>query len=157
MWLLANNKLLTRDNLGKRQDIPYATCVFCSKLESCHHLFFGCAIAVEFWKDVSRLVGYEGDINTMSFSSCWSRGERFAAINIIHAVGLWAIWKTRNDMVFNYVAWPGMQAIWRKTALNLSTWGCLTSGHIKGRLERCAAELELLARSPPLLTWPDPG
>ena len=93
----------------------------------------------------------------MSFSSCCSRGDRFAAINIIHAAGLWAIWKTRNDMVLNYVAWPGMQAIWRKTALNLSTWGCLTSGHIKGRLERCAAELELLARSPPLLVLAEVG
>jgi hypothetical protein len=40
IWLLANNKLLTRDNLVKRQNVPDLTCVFCSENETCERLFF---------------------------------------------------------------------------------------------------------------------
>ena len=30
-WLIMNNKLLTRDNLCKRQHVPDKTCLFCSE------------------------------------------------------------------------------------------------------------------------------
>ena len=83
--------MLTRDSLVKRQTVFDLTCVFCSKLESCYHLFFGCVVATELWRSINRLTGFAGDIKMMSFSSCWSRGDRFAAINIIHAAGQWAI------------------------------------------------------------------
>jgi hypothetical protein len=39
LWLLFHNKLLTRDNLVKRQSVDDLTCVFCNKVESCQ-LFF---------------------------------------------------------------------------------------------------------------------
>jgi hypothetical protein len=42
LWLLANNKPLSRDNLVKRQNVPDLTCLFCSKNETCEHLFFEC-------------------------------------------------------------------------------------------------------------------
>ena len=48
--LLVNNKLLTRDNLSKRQEVGDPTCVFCSEQESCFHLFSACVVAIEFWK-----------------------------------------------------------------------------------------------------------
>jgi hypothetical protein len=34
LWLLANNKLLTRDNLVKRQHVPDLRCIFCTESES---------------------------------------------------------------------------------------------------------------------------
>jgi hypothetical protein len=40
LWLLANNKTLTRDNLAKRKKVEDMTCVFYSELESLRHLFF---------------------------------------------------------------------------------------------------------------------
>lgn len=43
--LLANNKLLTRDILSKRQLVPDSTYVFGSEMESCYHLFFRCVVA----------------------------------------------------------------------------------------------------------------
>jgi hypothetical protein len=45
LWLLFHNKLLTRDNLVKRQNIDDLTCVFCNEVESFQHLFFDCVIA----------------------------------------------------------------------------------------------------------------
>jgi hypothetical protein len=42
LWLLFHNKLLTKDNLVKRQSVDDLTCVFCNEVESCQHLFFDC-------------------------------------------------------------------------------------------------------------------
>lgn len=58
LWLLFNNNILTRDNLAKRQHVPDLTCVFCSELESCHPLFFECAVLVEFRRVICNLTGF---------------------------------------------------------------------------------------------------
>jgi hypothetical protein len=39
LWLLANNKTLTRDNLAKRRKVENESCLFCSERESVRHLF----------------------------------------------------------------------------------------------------------------------
>jgi hypothetical protein len=43
LWLLANIKTLTRDNLVKRRKVEDATCLFCDDL-SFFHLFFECCV-----------------------------------------------------------------------------------------------------------------
>jgi hypothetical protein len=40
LWLLANNKTLTRDNLAKRKNLDDESCLFCSESESIRHIFF---------------------------------------------------------------------------------------------------------------------
>ena len=45
LWLLANNKTLTRSNLSKRQHLEDLSCLFCGETETVHHLFFGCCAA----------------------------------------------------------------------------------------------------------------
>jgi hypothetical protein len=40
LWLLANNKILTRDNLAKRKQIDDKACLLCNEFESVGHLFF---------------------------------------------------------------------------------------------------------------------
>ena len=45
LWLLANNKTLTRSNLSKRQHLEDLSCLFCGETETVHHLFFGCCVA----------------------------------------------------------------------------------------------------------------
>jgi hypothetical protein len=39
LWLLANNKTLTRDNLAKRREVEDGSCLFCIEQESTKHLF----------------------------------------------------------------------------------------------------------------------
>ncbi|XP_073355154.1 uncharacterized protein [Aegilops tauschii subsp. strangulata] len=39
LWLLVRNKLLTRDNLLKRQHVADPTCLLCNEAESVNHLF----------------------------------------------------------------------------------------------------------------------
>ena len=49
LWLVTHNKLLTRDNLAKRQHLDDLTCLFCNKNETVEHLFFDCVIAKTMW------------------------------------------------------------------------------------------------------------
>jgi hypothetical protein len=45
VWLLANNKTSTRDNLEKRKKLNDNRCLFCNELELVSHLFFECCVA----------------------------------------------------------------------------------------------------------------
>jgi hypothetical protein len=45
LWLLAKNKVLTRDNLAKRKRLDDLSCLFCTESESVSHLFFDCCVA----------------------------------------------------------------------------------------------------------------
>lgn len=50
LWLLANNKLMTIDNLKGRGIIKPPECMFCSEHETIHHLFFECVVAKYIWR-----------------------------------------------------------------------------------------------------------
>jgi hypothetical protein len=71
LWLLANNKLLTRDNLAKKQHVPNHSCVFCSETETIMHLFFECSVAKELWKQILTFTGVKMQVNLVSISSLW--------------------------------------------------------------------------------------
>jgi hypothetical protein len=58
LWLLSNNRLLTRDNLEKRQKLDNNRCMFCDEKESVEHLFFSCVVARQVWVVVSEIVGF---------------------------------------------------------------------------------------------------
>jgi hypothetical protein len=45
LWLLANNKILTRDNLAKRRHVEDMSCLFYTEPELANHLFFKCCVA----------------------------------------------------------------------------------------------------------------
>jgi hypothetical protein len=45
LWLVSNNKLLTRDNLDKMRKVEDLTCLFCKEKEHVHHLLFECVVA----------------------------------------------------------------------------------------------------------------
>ena len=108
MWLLSHNKLLTRDNMNKPQHALDLTCLFYLETETCFHLFFGFVVSVEVWRITTRPTGFRWDINMMPISNYWSMSDSFAATNIIHASGIWAIRETRNDISFNRAIWNSM-------------------------------------------------
>jgi hypothetical protein len=60
LWLLANNKLLTKDNLAKRNNLGDASCLFCIDFESVHHLFFDCCVAKNMWQQFADITGNWG-------------------------------------------------------------------------------------------------
>jgi hypothetical protein len=50
IWLVVRNKILTKDNLKKRNWHGSSECCFCGGLESIEHLFFKCSIARFVWR-----------------------------------------------------------------------------------------------------------
>jgi hypothetical protein len=54
LWLLTNDKILTRDNLSKRKKLNDLTCLFCSEHENVNHLFFGCCVSRFAWGNLSH-------------------------------------------------------------------------------------------------------
>lgn len=57
MWLMANNALLTKDNLIKRKWKGDSHCAFCDQAENINHLFFTCAVARAIWIVVAQYIG----------------------------------------------------------------------------------------------------
>lgn len=125
LWLLINNKLLTRDNFNKRQHVPDLTCA-----ESTSHLFLECVVTHEIWRNIS-LITKIGACNVHSISCWWVSDKPHHVANSVCAAVMWAIWHIRNDLCFSQSRWMGLQAIWRKIASHLDQWGVLFSGDVR--------------------------
>ena len=53
LWLFANNKLMSKDNLLKRGIEKSPECMFCTESESIQHLFFDCVVAKLIWEQIA--------------------------------------------------------------------------------------------------------
>uniref|UniRef100_A0A453A1X4 Reverse transcriptase zinc-binding domain-containing protein n=1 Tax=Aegilops tauschii subsp. strangulata TaxID=200361 RepID=A0A453A1X4_AEGTS len=156
IWLAFNNKLLTRDNLSKRQHVDDLSCLFCAEHETGRHLFFECVVAKEIWRDINDLADMANITNIASMLEWWHSNSN-TSLKIYQAAAMWALWKLRNDMYFGRAMWSNMQGVWRKMAAMLSAWEILYSGLVNDRVRWLVARLEQNIREPPLLMWPDPG
>ena len=157
LWLIAHNKILTRDNLAKRQQLDNLTCVFCAENETVDHLLFECVVAKAIWSEVQKLTNLGASPMNMSvITSMWKDETRYVVENVIHAAICWTLWLVRNDSFFNHTPWSGLQVIWGKVAYNLAQWSILLKEKGREKLMVMVGAVELLARAPPLLSW-DPG
>lgn len=108
-WLLLQNRLNTRELLQRKSFfLPDYTCVLCHlrHLETRNHLFFECPFAVLCWQyllpswsvpNVDNLTPVISFID--SLKSCIGQPFSMEIITLV----CWAIWRTRNDFVFNKV------------------------------------------------------
>jgi len=104
LWLLANDAILTRDNLRKRKWQGDPCCVFCDGEESISHLFFQCPIARIVWSVVAKCFRANNIPNNLA--QCWNWCEIWLPFGKkFHAWGIgaicWAIWKSRNRTCFD--------------------------------------------------------
>jgi hypothetical protein len=134
------------------------TCVFCNEVESCQHLFFDCVVASNLWKEMGLVLGIQPQFKTMTdISAFWRDKKRHVLYNMICADTLSSIGITRNDMVFSRSQWFGIHVLWRKVVYNCAQWKILLKEEEKGSVIAMLDKLELLARLPPMLSWPEPG
>jgi hypothetical protein len=157
LWLLANNKLLTRDNLAKRRDLDDASCLFCTDIESVHHLFFDCYVAKNMWQQFSEISGKVIGADFESVASMWLCAKRFKTINICTTAVLWTLWKVRNAMCFQEYQWLGMQGVFFKCAKLMRRWRLIQSEEVAAQLERVAKEWERRGTNLPRLLWTQPA
>ena len=91
LWLVVRNKLLTRDNLLKRQHVADTTCLFCNEAELAYHLFFDCVVARELWREIFSPMGGNVELNSDVLLERWASNDNKAADIMLHAAALWAL------------------------------------------------------------------
>jgi hypothetical protein len=83
LWLLANNKVLTRDNLSKRKNVDDKTCIFCTEYELVSHLFYECCVARIMWGVVAKLTNRPEIVDFESMAKLWIRDKTLKIMNVL--------------------------------------------------------------------------
>jgi len=122
LWLLANNRVLTRDNLAKMREVNDPTCFFCDEKESVSHLFFHYCVAKHVWEFISvwlnRVVGTDFEF----VASLRIANKNFMVCNTVTSAVIWVIWKLRNSLCFQGVPWSGMNKVFAMVGRMLRSW-----------------------------------
>jgi hypothetical protein len=124
LWLLANNKVLTRDNLAKRKQLDDKTCLFCKEDESIHHVFFECCVAQLMWAHMADIA----DVLITDFASLgkfWVIGNKYADLNVFTVAVIWTLWKTRNNLCFQGACWTKLESLLGRCATLVRNWKLL--------------------------------
>jgi hypothetical protein len=111
-WTLMHNKLLTKDNLEKRNIVGPHRCALCNNnLESAQHLFMDCIFAKEVWglflQDFHITIPSQNSV--VDIFAAWSLiyPQRIPSKSfwrkiwtVIPKYVYWQLWLTRNQLIF---------------------------------------------------------
>jgi hypothetical protein len=110
-WRAILNRVPTKANLALRNVLGpevNSLCGLCNtREESVHHLFLHCEVASEAWLSLMRWLNHYfiSPPNLVVHWECWLGGDRAnkvkKGLGIIWLATIWALWKSRNDKVFN--------------------------------------------------------
>jgi hypothetical protein len=95
---LANNKILTRDNLAKRKEVDDRSCLFCSGNETVGHLLYECCVARIMWEVVSEVTDLPLIVDSESMSKWWIRHKNYNVVNVFYTAVVWSLWNMRNKL-----------------------------------------------------------
>jgi hypothetical protein len=93
LWLLANGKVLTRDNLAKRRHVDDSTFLFCNEAESAVHVFFDCCVVKWLWQVVCEVIRLPLITNFEGLAYWWLKRKKIGYVNVVFAAVTWSIWK----------------------------------------------------------------
>jgi hypothetical protein len=112
-------KILTNDNLIKRNWRGWKRCVFCTQEETVQHLFFECHFAKFICTAVHIIFNIQNPASVLHLFTDWASigGVRNRKLCLTGAAAvIWAIWTSRNDLVFdNSPTKTYMQVLFRGT------------------------------------------
>ena len=107
LWTTSLGKILTVDNLRKRNIILVSWCCMCKKDgETIDHLFLHCSLAYDLWSFVFSLFGVHWVMprKVLDLLSCWQGSFRREQNSEIWAVIphclMWCLWRERNSRIF---------------------------------------------------------
>lgn len=100
LWLVTKNKILTRENIGKKVNLDNKECLFYAEPETTNHLLFDCCVAKRIWCDLSEITGWKLVVGFLDVASSWLCNKKFLVWNMVTAVIMWSIWKLRNLLCF---------------------------------------------------------
>ena len=105
---------------------------FCSSNESIQHLLFDCHYAKFMWRNVHVSFNLKPPNSVHNLFTSWLEGinrKMKSQIFVGASVICWAIWFTRNDIVFNKTIAPSyLQVVFRTYWIR--SWSLLQKGRI---------------------------
>ena len=125
LWLLANDKILTRINFSRQRQVDDTTYLFCSEVETAQHLFCECVVAKIIWETISDILEIQIGSDFESIARWWISEDRNSVINVISSATLWSIWTIRNAMCFQGLRWPGVKVLLQRTSAFIRSWRVL--------------------------------
>jgi hypothetical protein len=104
MWFVHRKEILTKDNLKERNWDGDTKCCFCDDEESVNHIFIECPFAKIVWHIIHMSFGLAPPKNIKNLFGNWLTGipkQDLVNIRVGVCAVLWALWNTRNDVMFN--------------------------------------------------------
>jgi hypothetical protein len=103
LWLVKQNRVLTKDNLAKRGWTGSQNCVFYNGSETVDHLFLTCPVAAAIWTWIANYNGFVFECSTIQelwdIDACIPMKES-KLVELIRGAVLWTIWLERNRLIF---------------------------------------------------------
>jgi hypothetical protein len=149
MWFLQKKVILTKDNLAKRNWQGDVRCCFCDHEENIQHLFLTCPFTQMIWRIIYMTFNITPPLNITNLFGKWLNGVpkiEKAHIRVGVCAVLWAIWKVRNDCIFNKKSFPSfLQVIPLATHL-IHMWSYLQSVDVRLDMDIGCNRLVMVAR-----------
>jgi hypothetical protein len=126
-WTAARSKILTIDNIRRRDMIVVNRCWLCeSDEESVDHLLFHCGVVYALWNVIFSRFGlcWVMPDSVRELLACWWTGGRTRSAvvwKMIHLCLMWCIWRERNDRCFEDTA-RSFEEILHYFLFTLYTW-----------------------------------
>ena len=157
LWLVSNNRVLTRDNLAKRREVSDPTCLLCNEMESVTHLFFECCVAKLVWSSISDLLGVNLGESFESVAHLWLANKRHELTNVFSSSVIWSIWKLRNEICFQGVPWTGIRRLLLMVVKMTRRWVPMLKQELGRQVEELTDRLEKEALLPRRIEWNTQG
>jgi hypothetical protein len=148
LWLLSNDKLLTRNNLEKRRKVEDVTCLFCNESESIAHLFFECVVAKQAWLMLAEVIGFNVGLDYETMATCWLCNTKYGVVNMLSAALCWGIWKLRNSLCFQGMSLQSLKHLWMLVLPMLRCWRVLLPLKMMAGFDAAIDNLEMVVLSP---------
>jgi Zn-finger protein len=101
LWLLANNKTLTRDNLEKGKKLDDNRCLFCNELETVTHLFFKCCVARLVWNEIAEISGKVIGADFESVARFWVADKKMQSVECMFCYCPLSDLETKKRVLFS--------------------------------------------------------
>ena len=110
MWLLFQNKILTKEVLTRKNWQGDTTCLFYNcEIESTLHLFLKCPYVAQIWLWMGNFKNFYGDWTSLEqifhLAHTLNPKQKEAILMVISTI-CWCVWRTRNAICFDNTLLP---------------------------------------------------
>ena len=128
LWFLQRGVILTKDNLARKNWKGSQKCIFCNMNETIQHLFVNCPFAKMIWRIIFYATNLSQPRSIGHMFGTWLHNQHKrirGSIWVGVAAMCWAIWRCRNDVIFNKIKCNSFMQVIFSGAFWLHFWAPL--------------------------------